>query len=73
MQNPSASTHLTTGDLARLYDVPAWLIRRLADRRQIPTPLRVGLYRVFSESDLPAIEAALIEAGYIRPGEAAHA
>jgi hypothetical protein len=32
----------------------------------LPPASRIGLYRVFSQDELPAIEAALIAAGYLR-------
>ena len=55
----------TTGYLSRRFDVPQWQIDALFKRKLLPEPTRVGCYRVFAASDLPAIEAALIEAGYI--------
>jgi DNA-binding transcriptional MerR regulator len=56
---------LTMGAIARRYGVTQWQVRRLFERRLLPEPARVGAYRVVDESDLPAVERALREAGYL--------
>ncbi len=56
---------LTLGDVARHYGCPVWAVRRLYERGLLPEPARVGVYRVAAEADLPAIGAALADAGYL--------
>ncbi len=57
---------LTLGAVARHFDQPVWRIRRLFERNLIPAAARCGLYRVVAPDELPAIEAALVQAGYLR-------
>jgi DNA-binding transcriptional MerR regulator len=54
------------GDVARLHGVPIWAVRRLYQRKILPEPGRVGVYRVVTSKDLPAIEKALRACGYLR-------
>lgn len=56
---------LTIGDIAERYGVSAWKVRRIFERGLLPEPGRVGAYRVISADDLPKIEAALRQAGYL--------
>lgn len=58
---------LTTAKLARRFGVEVWKVRRVFERGMVPEPGRLGLVRVFSESDVPPIEAAMIRAGYLEP------
>jgi DNA-binding transcriptional MerR regulator len=58
-------TPLTIGAVAQRYGVPSWQIRRLFERGFLPPAARVGTYRVISLSDLPRVEKALREAGYL--------
>jgi hypothetical protein len=60
---------LTIPTVAARYGVPVWLLRRLYDRGAFPAPPRVGLYRIIDPDDLPAVEAALRAAGYLREKE----
>jgi hypothetical protein len=62
--------YLTIGSVAACYGVPAWQIRRLFERGLLPPAARVGAYRVVAVTDLPEVEAALIEAGYLPRREA---
>jgi hypothetical protein len=62
----------TVGQIAARYGVPAWKVRRVFERGLVPPATRVGAYRVVPASELPVIEEALRQAGYL-PGEAAHA
>jgi hypothetical protein len=48
-------------------NVAAWKVRRLFEKRALPPAARVGPYRVFDHSDLPVIEQALHDAGYLKP------
>jgi DNA-binding transcriptional MerR regulator len=61
----SISPVLTIGTVARRLGCQAWQVRRLFERGLLPPAARVGLYRVVAESDLPAVEQALREAGYL--------
>ena len=56
---------LTIGDVARTYEVPVWRVRRLYTRGLLPEPDRIGGVRVVPRDDLPVVEAALREAGYL--------
>jgi hypothetical protein len=60
-----ASAPLTIGQVARHFGVAAWKVRRLFESRILPEPVRLGAYRVFFPDDLPKIEAALLEVGYL--------
>jgi hypothetical protein len=60
------SPFLTVGAVARHFGRPAWQIRRLFERRLLPPAPRVGAYRVIAAADLPLVEKALREAGYLR-------
>jgi len=62
---------LTTGDVGRHFGVPTWAVRRLWESSRLPEPARVGSYRVLTAADLPAVEAALVAAGYLARGGAA--
>jgi hypothetical protein len=57
--------HLTTGAVARRYGCRPWQIRRLFERGLLPPAPRLGPYRVIPVSDLPKVERALREAGYL--------
>jgi DNA-binding transcriptional MerR regulator len=59
------TTPLTIGDVARLFDVAPWQVRRLFERALVPQARRVGAYRIIDPADLPTIEGALREAGYL--------
>ncbi len=59
------SPYLTLGDVAQRYGLPLWKVRRLFERRLLPEPARAGNYRVIDESDLPTVEDALRQAGYL--------
>jgi DNA-binding transcriptional MerR regulator len=63
---------LTIGTVARRFGVPAWQVRRLFERGLLPPAVRVGAYRVVAEADLPRVEQALRQAGYL-PAEVPHA
>jgi DNA-binding transcriptional MerR regulator len=54
------------GKVAIHFGVPAWQVRRVITRGLVREPARVGAYRVFVDEDLPKIEAALKQAGYLR-------
>ncbi len=62
--------YLTIGQVAKRYPpVTQWQVRRLFERGLLAPAPRVGPYRVVALEDLPAVEAALREAGYL-PTEA---
>jgi DNA-binding transcriptional MerR regulator len=56
---------LTLGRVAVKVGVPEHQLRRLCKLGLVPFDL-AGRIRLFSESDVPAIRAALIAAGYLR-------
>jgi hypothetical protein len=59
-------SYLTLGTIARRYGLPVWKVRRLWERGLLPPAQRVGAYRVVAESELPRVEAALRDAGYLQ-------
>jgi DNA-binding transcriptional MerR regulator len=56
---------LTIGATAARFGVRPWHVRRLFERGLLPPAARLGCYRVISECDLPIIEQALRQAGYL--------
>jgi hypothetical protein len=58
---------LTLGSVARRYGLSVWQVRRIYERGLMPPAARAGMYRIVTEGQLPAIEAALRQAGYLRP------
>lgn len=56
----------STGDAAKRLGVPSWKIRRLFERGLLPPPQRAGHLRVIEASDLPKVEEALRQAGYLK-------
>jgi hypothetical protein len=71
MNDRGSNRYLTTGQLARRLGCFIWQIHKALERKLIPEPARAGNLRLFAESDLPAIEAALRTAGYLRTEGAA--
>jgi DNA-binding transcriptional MerR regulator len=67
------SKPLSTGDAASHVGVAPWQIRRLYERGILPPAARVGSYRVIDPDELPKIEAALRDAGYLPPRDASQA
>jgi hypothetical protein len=59
------SPYLTIGAAARHFGCRPWQIRRLFERELLPAAPRVGAYRVIAVEDLPKVEAALRQAGYL--------
>ena len=57
--------NMTIGDVARRLGIPAWKVRRLFERGVLPPARRVGIWRVISTKELPKVEKALQEAGYL--------
>ena len=55
MTQPS---HLTVGEVAKIYAVPDWRIRKLVDSMGADIP-RAGLYRLIPRTMLPAIVAEI--------------
>jgi DNA-binding transcriptional MerR regulator len=56
---------MTLGDVARHFGCKPWQVRALFERGKLPPAKRLGVYRFFTGEDLPALEAALREAGYL--------
>ena len=66
----SQSAHLTVGQVAEIYDVPAWKIRRVVDALDVEIP-RAGLYRLIPRNLLGIIATELQRQGWLpRPEEA---
>jgi hypothetical protein len=61
----SEHTHtlLTLGDVARRLECPDWVIRRLIKKGLVPPPIRLGIWRVFHERDIPGIARAFKASG----------
>jgi hypothetical protein len=55
----------TMGEVADMFGCQVWRVRRLYERGILPPAQRVGMSRVVLEEDLPKVEKALREAGYI--------
>jgi hypothetical protein len=66
-------SHLTTGDLCRRLGVLPWHVLAAIRRGYLAEPARVGIYRLWTEADLPRIREALVRAGYLTDAEIAHA
>jgi len=62
----------TIGSVARHFGCPTWRIRRLFERGLLPPASRVGAYRVIAAKDLPLVEMALRQAGYLQDIEVHH-
>ena len=62
---------MTTADVARLfcergYPLKPWQVRRIYESGRVAEPaVRMGAYRIIRPCDLPYLEAALREAGYL--------
>lgn len=48
-------------------------VRSVIERGKVSEPGRLGPFRVFTPEQLPAVEAAMRQAGYLPAAEAAHA
>jgi len=60
----SLKTHLTIGEVATIYDVPSWKIRRVVDAIDAEIP-RVGLYRMVPRPLLGVIAEDLQRQGWL--------
>ena len=58
------SSHHTVGEIARLRDLSPQVVRRIVDRL-LPDAPRAGLYRLIPAAELPRVEEALRQAGYL--------
>lgn len=56
--------HLTVGDVARLYSVETWQVRRVVDRLDVDVP-RLGRYRLIPRELLGEIAAALRDSNWL--------
>ena len=66
-----SQNHLTVGEVARLYGVDDWRIRRIVDDLDAEIP-RAGLYRLIPRALLAAIAIELRDRGWLpRTEEAA--
>jgi hypothetical protein len=69
MTMSTVDTVFTVGGVAKRFGVAPWRVRRLFERGLLPPPSRLGLNRVVNGSDLPKIETALRDAGYLRSAD----
>jgi DNA-binding transcriptional MerR regulator len=65
LSDPAA---FTVGAVAERFGVPPWQVRRLFERGLLPPAARAGAYRVIAAADLPKVEQALRDAGYLPTG-----
>jgi hypothetical protein len=64
---------ITLGDIARHYQLPDWIVRRLFTNKHLEEPRRrAGRWRLFSPRDVAAIERKLRELGYLPSREGGH-
>lgn len=64
------STYLTIGEVAGIFGVPDWKIRRVVDSLDVEIP-RAGLYRLVRRGLLGAIAVELQRQGWLpKPEEA---
>ena len=66
------SPTLTVGEVAAIYGVDAWRIRRIVDALPVPVP-RAGQYRLIPRSLLVTIAAELARRGWGAEAEVTHA
>jgi len=64
-------TVYTVGDVARRFLCQSWEVRRIYERGILPEPPRAGRSRIIPAEDIPKVEAALREHGYIPAATAA--
>lgn len=57
---------LTVGQIAKRFGVDMWQVQKLFERGLLPTPQKIGVYRVLPEAAMPAVEKALREWGYLK-------
>lgn len=58
--------YLTVPEVAKHFGCAPWKVRRLYERGVFPNPKRAALTRLIDEADLPKIEQALRDAGYLK-------
>lgn len=59
------SSHMTVGEVARLYSVDLWRIRRIVDDLNADLP-RAGQYRLIPRSMLGTIAVQLEQRGWLK-------
>jgi hypothetical protein len=63
----AADRVMLLGEAADRLGVQSWRLARLFRQGHHPEPPRLGRYRVVRESELPALRAALLKAGWLKP------
>jgi hypothetical protein len=59
--------YLTLGQVAQRYPgLQVWQVRRIFERRFLPEPQRIAGVRVIPAKDMPKVDKALRDAGYIK-------
>ncbi len=59
------ATYLTVGEAAMRLHCLEWRLRRVFERGLLPEPLRLGRYRLIPVADLPKIQKAMEDVGYL--------
>lgn len=57
---------ITLGEVSGRFGQPLWRMQYLCRTGKLPPTVRVGHFRTFDEDDLPAIEQALRDGGYLK-------
>ncbi len=65
MSAATISRDLILGEVGERLGVATWKVQRVYTRGLLPPARRIGRFRVVSEDELPALEAALRQAGYL--------
>jgi DNA-binding transcriptional MerR regulator len=55
----------TTGDVAKLFGVKVWQVRRLFEDGTLPEPPRHGSYRAIPQESLAPIARVLADRGWL--------
>lgn len=66
-----SNVFMTLGEVAAEIGrgIKIWQVRRLFERSILPPAERIGQARVIRREDLPIVETALTQAGYLREVE----
>jgi hypothetical protein len=65
----TAQSNLTIGQIAEIFGIPSWKIRRVVDSLGVDIP-RVGLYRLVPRELLGSIAVKLRDDGWLSRPEA---
>jgi hypothetical protein len=65
MDSVASKPFMTVTEAGARLGVPGWVVRRLFERKLLPEPQRAGERRIIIEEDLPVLEKALRQHGYL--------